>query len=42
MGKTLSVYTDKGSVMSGNKEKYNIPGRAFNYIFILTYFSSSF
>lgn len=41
-GKALSVHTDKGSVMSGNKEKSIIPGSALNCIFILTYFSCCF
>lgn len=41
-GKALNVHTDKGSVMSGNKEKCNIPGRALNWIFILPYFSCGF
>lgn len=40
--KALSAHTDKGSVMSGNKEKCNIPGSTLSCIFILTYFSSCF
>lgn len=39
MGKTLCVYADKGSVLLGNKETCNIPGRALDHVFVLTYFS---
>lgn len=33
MGKTLCVYADKGSVLLGNKETCNIPGRALDHVF---------